>query len=218
MSQGPTMNHQATMVESPSSQSDMVTSNRRRKNHRPKINAPEGEETYYVLTLQTDTELHQAMCALRKRYYPPALLRVGAHVSLFRALPGSTLPSLRSDIASAAAPINPFGIQAVGPPTRLGRGGVAVPVLGLEPVESLVQELQRKWCEVLSRQDRGVFRGHYTLMNKVEDSEVVTRCLEELRREFRLEGCPGRALGLSLWRYDRGWWHHETDFPFLGAQ
>ncbi|KAI1801063.1 hypothetical protein F4811DRAFT_535883 [Daldinia bambusicola] len=215
--QGPIKYHQTIMTETPSSQSDIATHHRRRRNHRPKTSVPEGEEIYYVLTLQTDNEHHRTMCTLRKRYYPSALLRVGAHISLFRALPGSALPSLRADVASAAAPINPFDIQAVGPPARLGRGGVAVPVLGLEPVESLVQELQRKWHEVLSRQDRGSFRGHYTLMNKVDDPEVVTRCLEELRREFEPKGCSGRALGLSLWRYDHGWWRHQTDFPFLGT-
>ncbi|KAI0109760.1 hypothetical protein F4814DRAFT_424527 [Daldinia grandis] len=211
--------NQPTIGEgSASSHPNTVTHHRRRENHRPKTNVPEGEETYYVLTLQTDAAHHQAVCSLRERYFPPSLLRVGAHISLFRALPGSALPSLRKDITSAAACITPFMIQAAGPPIPMGRGGVVVPVVGLEPAERLVRELQVKWHDVLSRQDRGAFRGHYTLMNKVDDPEVVARCLEELRRKFQLEGCPGKALGLSLWRYDHGWWRHDTDFPFLGTE
>ncbi|KAI1373937.1 hypothetical protein F4677DRAFT_427665 [Hypoxylon crocopeplum] len=83
-------------------QLDITSRRQRRENHKPRINVPEGEETYYVLTLQTDPAHHKAMCALRERYYPPALLRVSAHISLFRALPGSVLPSLRTDITTAA--------------------------------------------------------------------------------------------------------------------
>ncbi|KAI4866123.1 hypothetical protein F4820DRAFT_457802 [Hypoxylon rubiginosum] len=195
-----------------------VPYHRRRDNHKPRTDAPEGEEeTYYVLALQTDAAHHQAMCALRARYYPPALLRVAAHISVFRALPGSGLPSLRADITAAAGRTATFGIRAVGPPIRLGRRGVGVPVAGLEPVDGIMRELQGMWRDVLSRQDRGAFRGHYTLMNKVDDLEKVEKCLEEVRQELGPHGLPGMALGLSLWRYDRGWWRHEQDFAFLKA-
>ncbi|XXG99438.1 hypothetical protein Hte_005777 [Hypoxylon texense] len=189
----------------------------RRDSHKPRTNVPEAEETYYVLTLQTDATHHQAICALRKRYYPPALLRVAAHISLFRALPNSALPSLRADIAAAAGRTASFGIRAVGPPLRMGRGGVGVSVVGLEPVDGIVRELQGKWRGVLSRQDRGAFRGHYTLMNKVDDPERVEKCIEEVRQELQPHGLPGMALGLSLWRYDKGWWRHERDFAFPKA-
>ncbi|KAI1410273.1 hypothetical protein F5Y13DRAFT_192460 [Hypoxylon sp. FL1857] len=190
----------------------------RRENHRPKTNVLEGEETYYTLSLQTDATHHRTMCALRERYYPPALLRVAAHISLFRALPGSLLPSIKADIGAAAARITPFKIRAVGPPIQMGRGGVGVSVTDLEPVEGLVKGLQEKWHDVLSRQDRGAFRGHYTLLNKEDDPEKVLRCLEEVHRELKPEGCPGTALGLSLWRYDNGWWHHEQDLAFSGVE
>ncbi|KAI2618036.1 hypothetical protein GGS26DRAFT_602901 [Hypomontagnella submonticulosa] len=195
-----------------------AASSHRRQNHRPQSNVPDQDEIYYVLTLQTDPSHHRTMCSLRERYFPPALLRVGAHISLFRALPDSGLPSLREDIAAAADHITPFQIHAVGPPIRMGRRGVGVPVLGLEPVVELVRGFQEKWGDVLSRQDRGTFRGHYTLMNKVDDSETVARCIHELRQDFGPNGCPGMVLGLSLWRYDDGWWRHEKDFAFSGAE
>ncbi|KAI1760773.1 hypothetical protein GGR53DRAFT_508471 [Hypoxylon sp. FL1150] len=189
----------------------------RRDNHKPRSNVPEAEETYYVLSLQTDPKHHQTMCALRERYFPPALLRVAAHISLFRALPESALPSLRTDIAAVAGRTTTFGIRAVGPPIRMGRGGVGVSVVGLEPAEGIVKELQQKWHDVLSRQDHGAFRGHYTLMNKVDDPEKVEKCFEEVRQELEPHGVPGTALGLSLWRYDKGWWRHEHDYAFSGA-
>ncbi|KAI1382628.1 uncharacterized protein F4822DRAFT_423067 [Hypoxylon trugodes] len=198
-------------------QSDKETPRKRREGHKPRTTVPEDKETYHVLTIQTDPIHRRTMCALRERYYPPSLLRVSAHISLFRALPGSMLPVIKTDIAAAAAQTAPFDIRAVGPPVRLGRGGVGVSVSGLEPVEKLVKDFQNKWQDTLSRQDRAAFRGHYTLMNKVDDPEVVARCFEEVSREMEPNGCPGTALGLSLWRYDNGWWRHQEDFPFSGT-
>ncbi|KAI1142015.1 hypothetical protein F5Y05DRAFT_369444 [Hypoxylon sp. FL0543] len=205
-------------ISTPLGQSNAPSTHRRLENHRPNTIVSEKEETYYILSLQTDPTHHRTMCALRERYYPPALLRVSAHISLFRALPGSILPSIRADIGAAVARMKPFGIRAVGPPIPMGRGGVGVSVTGLEPVEELVKDLQAKWHGVLSRQDRGAFRGHYTLMNKENDWEKVSRCLEEVRRELEPEGCPGMALGLRLWRYDNGWWRHEEDLSFSGVE
>lgn len=169
----------------------------RRESHKPQTDSSGGEETYYVLSLHTDSLHHHAMSALRKRYYPPAVYRVSAHISLFRALPGSLLHSIQTDIAAAVACIAPFEIRAVGP-KRMGRSGVSVSVTGLE----------------LSHQDRGAFRGHYTLMNKEKDLNKVEQCLENMRREFPPQGIPGLAIGLSLWRYDNGWWRHKRDFAF----
>ncbi|KAI0899571.1 hypothetical protein F4806DRAFT_453111 [Annulohypoxylon nitens] len=186
----------------------------RRESHKTQTDSPGGEETYCVLSLHTDSLHHQAMSALRKRYYPPAVYRVSAHISLFRALPGSLLHSIQPDIVAAVACISPFEIRTVGPPIRMGSGGVSVPVTGLAPVEELVKDIQCKWRSVLSHQDRGAFRGHYTLMNKEKASKKVEQCLEDMRQEFPPQGIPGLAIGLSLWRYDNGWWRHKRDFAF----
>lgn len=207
----------STSTSDSATQPNVISHRHRRDNHKPRSNLSEAEETYYVLTLQTDTAHHQAMCVLRERYYPPSLLRVAAHISLFRALPKSALHSLRTDIATITSRTPTFSIRAVGPPIRMGRSGVGVSVVGLEPAARIVKELQQKWHDVLSRQDRGAFRGHYTLMNKVDDPEKVEKCFEEVRQELEPHGVPGTALGLSLWRYDKGWWRHEHDFAFSGA-
>ncbi|KAI0379341.1 hypothetical protein F5Y04DRAFT_283125 [Hypomontagnella monticulosa] len=193
------------------------TDARRRESHRPQSDVPEEDEIYYILTILTDAPHHQTMCALRERYYPPALLRIPAHISLFRALPGSKLPLLRIEVAAAVSRLKPFKICAVGPPIRIGRNGAGVSVTGLEPARELVRTFQEKWRDVLSRQDRRAFHGHYTIMNKVDDPGVLTRCMGELCRYFDPGGCPGMALGLTLWQYNGGWWKREADFAFSGV-
>ncbi|KAI1461505.1 hypothetical protein F4805DRAFT_465123 [Annulohypoxylon moriforme] len=157
---------------------------RRCENYKPQSSISEGEET------------------------------LSAHISLFHALPGSSLNSIRSDIAAAVACIKPFQIRAMGPPIRMGRGGVSVSVTGLRPVEELVKDLQAKWRDVLSPQDRRPFCGHYTLMNKEKDPGKVAQCLQDICHELPSEGYLGTAIGLSLWRYDNGWWLHKEDFAF----
>lgn len=180
----------------------------RREDHKPRTSA--AEEEYYILTLATDPTHHETMSDLRKKYFPPKLLKVTAHISLFRALPGSRLPTIQEDIAHVASKTHPFPIHAQHP-FRMAHG-VGVGVTGLEPAERLFGKLQTKWWEFLSQQDRAGFRAHYTLMNKVDDEQVVLKCLEDLKRDFR--GSSGMVCGVALWRYDKGWWRHDEDFMF----
>ncbi|KAK7756760.1 hypothetical protein SLS62_001203 [Diatrype stigma] len=208
-----------------------ATTYRRRESHKPRTSTTaekeeEEEEHYYVLTLATDAAHHDAMSALRKRYFPPTLLKVPAHISLFRALPGSQLPTITSDIRSvmlmAAASSQgdeeeeghkAFPICAqTQTPFRMARG-VGVGIAGLRPAERWFEELQARWRGFLSRQDRARFRGHYTVMNKVDDEQAILRCLEELGRGG-VKGSEGMVCGMTLWRYDRGWWHHHETFTF----
>ncbi|KAI0204927.1 hypothetical protein F4808DRAFT_315231 [Astrocystis sublimbata] len=184
---------------------------RRRQN--PAHAPPNPEDNVYVLTLKTDAAHQQRMSELRRRYFPAHLLKVDAHITLFHALPHSSKSAVISDISSLCAATAPSSIRAA-KPFRMGRG-VGVHVTGLEPVGELCREMQTRWWEHLTQQDQRRFKGHYTLMNKVDDKETVEKCLEELESGF--EGCEGRAIGLDLWRYDRGWWRHERDFEFKGT-
>lgn len=61
------------------------------------------------------------------------------------------------------------------------------------------------------------FRAHYTVMNKVEDEEVVGRVLREVERGLRW-GDRGEAVGLGLWSYERGWWKWVRGFEFRGGE
>ncbi|KAI8630619.1 hypothetical protein F5Y19DRAFT_474415 [Xylariaceae sp. FL1651] len=191
-------------------QTHLPPNHERPQDHNPPLPAPEDA---YVLTLQTDPAHQARMSELRARYFPPHLLKVNAHITLFHALPGSLFSVVVSDLASLSSSIPPFHIRAA-KPFRMARG-VGVSVSGLETAERVFRELQTRWWDSLSQQDRRKFRGHYTLMNKADDEDTVGGCLRELRRE--IGGCEGMAIGLSLWRYEGGWWQHERDFGFLGA-
>jgi hypothetical protein len=54
-------------------------------------------------------------------------------------------------------------------------------------------------------------------MNKVEDEEVVGRVLGAVERGLR-GGDRGEAVGLGLWRYERGWWKWMRGFEFRGGE
>lgn len=64
----------------------------------------------------------------------------------------------------------------------------------------------------LSEQDAGGMRVHYTIMNKVDDEEEVARAMEEVNNSWK--GDKGTAVGVGLWRYERGYWKWERAFRF----
>ena len=78
------------------------------------------------------------------------------------------------------------------------------------PARGIYNDLKEKWEDFLSKQDKS-FKAHYTVQNKVEEG-VPQRTLEELQKNF--EGSRGQVDGLSLYRYDRGYWRHTKDFMF----
>lgn len=173
-------------------------------------------ESVYVLTLLTDVAHHKRMTALRERFFPKHLNKLGAHLTLFHALPGSRLddhilPTIQDVVAHTAS----FKVHAV-KPFRLKRG-MAISVAknhGSVQAQELHDALQKPWLDAgfLSEQDRGACRIHYTVMNKVEDDAKVAKALSELENEFR--GDWGVAEGLGLWRYHKGYWNWEKRFDF----
>ena len=90
--------------------------------------------------------------------------------------------------------------------------------MGIEAVvpeaKVICEELRGRWEGFLSKQDRG-FRAHYTVQNKVDEEEVIERTLEEVKA---FEGSTGTVDGLSLYRYDKGYWRHERDFWFAKGE
>lgn len=156
------------------------------------------------------------MTATRERYFPKRLNKLGAHLTLFHALPGSSmdehiLPIIQDVVSKTSA----FKVHAV-KPFRL-KHGVAISVAkkhGSMQAHDIHGALQRPWLDAgfLSEQDRGECRIHYTVMNKVEDDLEVGRALNELQQDF--DGDWGVAEGLGLWRYDKGYWRWEKRFSF----
>lgn len=173
-------------------------------------------EDVYVLTLLTDQAHHKRMTGLRDTYFPKHLNKLGAHLTLFHALPGSRLDDhILPTIRDVASKTGKFPIHAV-KPFRL-KHGVAISVAknnGSTQAQEMHRALQRPWLEAgfLSDQDQGGCRVHYTVMNKVDDDAKVAKALGELQGDFR--GDWGVAEGLGLWRYERGYWKWQQRFDF----
>ncbi|KAK4936394.1 hypothetical protein LTR10_022720 [Elasticomyces elasticus] len=181
---------------------------KRREEH--KARTGNDHEESYILTLHTNREHHMLLTSLRDKYFPPDLNKLAAHIALFRALPGSQLPRLEHDIASLTQSRAPFSILA-NKPFRM-RQGVGIHVKDdTGGLKSVYEELKVQWTSFLSQQDRS-FAPHYTVQNKVADDAIVDQTLRELTDQFH--GSHGQALGLSLYRYERGYWKKVKDFMF----
>ncbi|PIA94318.1 hypothetical protein CB0940_08433 [Cercospora beticola] len=176
------------------------------------------EQNVYVLTLLTDKPLHERMTDLRKRYFPKKINKLAAHLTLFHALPESKLESkIIHTLLEVTKTTSPFRVEAT-EPFRLKKG-FAISVSnqhGGNQAKSIHRQLQQAWKGEgwLSQQDAGGCRVHYTLMNKVDDEGEVQNALDELKSFWKGDG--GKAEGLALWRYDRGFWRWERKFSFKG--
>lgn len=207
------MSHITTTPHAPySQQSGPYTAQTYQRRDEHKARTSNEHEKSYVLTLHTDKKHHKQMTSLRERYFPPKLNKLDAHIALFRALPGSQLPRITEDIASLAATQTPFSIKA-SEPFRM-KYGVGIHVVDSSgQARGLHEKLKAQWKPFLSQQD-GSFKAHYTVQNKVEDEAAVNRTMNELGDEFN--GSQGQVQGLTLYRYDRGYWTKERDFAFEG--
>ncbi|KAI4195434.1 MAG: hypothetical protein LQ350_007198 [Teloschistes chrysophthalmus] len=178
----------------------------RKADHTPQTAQSESET--YVLSLATDAAHHQAMTALRNKYFPPKLNKLSAHVALFRALPGSELPKIEESVQKLVRYYQPFPIIA-DDPFKLSHGiGVEVRA---PPARTIYSTLKEQWNNFLSKQDLN-FKPHYTIQNKVDDEEMVRKAFEQVRSEFG--GSTGTVTGLSLYLYDRGFWRLKKIYSF----
>ncbi|HTZ42261.1 MAG TPA: 2'-5' RNA ligase family protein [Jatrophihabitans sp.] len=162
-----------------------------------------------VLTLSLDPAAQARFDAERAELFPPGRTAVGAHVTLFHALPGDRLPELLGELAGTCRR-EPFPVRVTAL-ASLGRG-VAYRLDSAE-LAGLHADLQRRWWPWLTRQDRQGFRPHVTVQNKVEPA-VAARTLRERAATFAPFSIE--ALGLRLWRYLGGPWAELHRLPFTG--
>ncbi len=161
-----------------------------------------------VLTLSIDPAAQSEFEQQRRRYFPASLNRIPAHISLFHALPGEELPSIRTLVAEVAAGFACFPVQ-VHDVQKLGRG-VAY-ALAAERLDALHGRLRAAWLPWLTAQDAQGFRPHVVVQNKVEPAAART-LYERLAAGFRPYAI--QAEGLLLWRYLGGPWALEEHFHF----
>lgn len=160
-----------------------------------------------VLTVELDAAVQARFDAERARLFPPGRTQVGAHITLFHALPGAAAEALIAELTELAhRPPLDLAVTGLMP---LG-SGVAYRIESTA-LHRLHSSLQRRWHDQLSRQDQQGFRPHITVQNKV-DAATARRTLIELNSNF--EPFTITARGLALWDYLAGRWQLRAGFPF----
>ncbi|NWG91760.1 MAG: 2'-5' RNA ligase family protein [Parvularculaceae bacterium] len=163
-----------------------------------------------ILTLQFDEASDALFQDLRRRHYPPGRNRVGAHLTLFHALPSVKENAIIREAARLAKSTPPFPVRVEGP-MRLGRG-VALRIEGGR-LADLRQALAAKFSDHLTGQDREEFRPHVTIQNKV--APHVAAALQDHLAQT-LPPFLAMAEGFQLWRCGDGKWTPLAAVPFQG--
>ena len=160
-----------------------------------------------IVSLLVDEESQRRFDDLRTAHFPAARRVVGAHVTLFHALPGERVDDVRRELA-VAADRPPFEVAVTGV-RFLGRG-VALD-LAAPPLTGLRRQVAEAFDADLTPQDRQWKHPHVTVQNKVDPA--VAR---ELHAQLSAGFTPwtATARGLGLWHYRGGPWELDSEFPF----
>jgi 2'-5' RNA ligase len=164
-----------------------------------------------IVTLAIDDDSFAHFDALRRRWFPPERNHLPAHLTLFHKLPGEEEHVVGEALKAAGAAQSPFEMEVTGP-WSLGRG-VAFR-LRAPALEALRAHLAAAFDPWLTPQDRGGFRPHVTVQNKVDPAEAMA-LLEALQHDFRPFSV--RAEGLLVWEYLGGPWRRVARVPFEGS-
>jgi hypothetical protein len=157
-----------------------------------------------VVTLGLDAGSQERFDDERRRYFPAGRTAVGAHVTLFHALPAKLRKGVEQVLAGVAGELDVpvTGLRS------LGRG-VAYE-LSCPQLEQQHHEWQGRWRDHLTRQDAQPLRLHVTVQNKVSPEEARAT-LAELQETFEPWTAQGTAL--HLWEYRGGPWNALGTFP-----
>jgi 2'-5' RNA ligase len=165
-----------------------------------------------ILTLTLDEASQAFFDAQRKKYFPPKINYLGAHLTLFHALPGAEEAAIMEQLTQVAAgqpaplPLAVTGLKF------MGRG--VMYTLANSELPALHRRLQQQWQPWLSAQDGQGLRPHITVQNKV-DPAVARALLTKLEAGFQPFEVQG--TGLALWAYRGGPWELRRVFAFGGA-
>ena len=148
--------------------------------------------------------------ALRREFYPAAINRVPAHVSLFHHLPGRELAAVKRRLVAVCGPLPPPLVEVTGLKS-LGNG-VAFQLRSPE-LDSVRGELADGWNTLLIPQDRAGFRAHVTVQNKVTGAEAKAT-LQGLQAGF--VPFATTVVAVAIWRYLDGPWEPLGQVAFRG--
>ena len=159
----------------------------------------------YILTLKLNPELQFKVNALRRRYFPPSINYLDAHITLFHALPEAQIEEWSGDVESLAIKQNLFEVT-IDQPYPLGRG-VGLKVIAPD-IPKLHRDLQSRWQNFLTPQDRQKRNAHVTIQNKVSPEEAK-QTLRDLLEGWTPE--HGFALGICIYEYLGGPWRLKRE-------
>ena len=163
-----------------------------------------------IVTLTLDAAAQAWFDACRTAHFPPERLAVGAHVTMFHALPGGLEARVAAAIRSLCASEPPFAVSVSGL-RFLGRG-VAY-ALSARPALALRAKLAAAYAGDLTRQDANRWSPHVTVQNKVS-AELARQTMAMLAGQATPS--PIEATGLALWRYRGGPWEAVMSARFEG--
>jgi 2'-5' RNA ligase len=164
------------------------------------------EPAPFIVTLTLDGPSQTRFDTLRSAHFPAERLLVGAHVTLFHALPHDL--NVARAVNAETAQHAPFPVQVTGL-RFLGRG-VAFS-LESAPLRAIRDSLRRLWAVRLTAQDRQAWQPHVTIQNKVEPA-VAWALHDRLSDGFT--PFLVTATGLAVWIYRNGPWEAVDRWPF----
>jgi 2'-5' RNA ligase len=160
-----------------------------------------------VVTLVLDEAAQGRFDRERAALFPAGRTAVGAHVTLFHALPGERADAVGADLAEVAGrPAFPVLVTGLQP---LGRG-VAYR-LRSDGLAAVHAALRARWEPWLTRQDAQPFHPHVTVQNKVTPAEARATLA---RLEAAFAPPEVTATGLALWAYAGGPWEPLSRYAF----
>jgi hypothetical protein len=162
-----------------------------------------------IVTAELGVEDFAWLQSLRRKHYPADRNHVPAHLTIFHALPPSAEAEARSRLSRAVmAPAPAAHLEGL---MDLG-GGVAFRVVSPD-LDRIRQELVDAFHGMLGPQDRGSWRPHITIQNKVAP-KVARALIASLERDFRPR--PLAIRGVRLHRYADGPWEKVAAYAFRG--
>lgn len=164
-----------------------------------------------IVTAGIDATAQSRFDALREQYFPPGRTVIGAHLTLFHALPPDAYNLLHTAARQLCGATAPFSADLPGL-YSLGRG-VAARVES-SSLAALRQQIAAPLRARLTPQDAQPFRPHITVANKLSASGAK-RALAALRTEWMPQTLTVR--GLLIWRYLGPSWLLEDEIRCIGA-
>lgn len=159
-----------------------------------------------IITLKLDTASHLHFAELRKKFYPAYCNYVDAHVSLFHHVKADA--DVIESCVKTLALHHPIKLSVTG--VCNFKKGVAYEIVS-EELMSLHQQMQAMLAPYLISKDRKTFRPHITVQNRVTafkaSQTAAALCAQFSPYEIR-------AMGLSVWTFERGPWKHVRDILF----